>query len=178
MNIKRSLAFAGILAAVIGTMMSVDAAKHEEAAWKPLPQLNSEAPAVTLDGLDNQAYTVGGSREKLLWVNFWASWCPPCRKEAPDIARLANKYSGVLDVYAVNVTADDKAGDAAAFSAKYGYRFPVLLDRVGAATTSFEVRALPTSFLIDKDGIVRYSFHVLSGAKLEGLLSKFMEEYK
>src|SRR4051794_16340982 len=92
-------------------------AKHKETILptEEAPKASFLAPSFTLTGLDGSTYTVGGAREKPLFVNFWASWCGPCEEEAPDLVNLYNKYKGQFDLYAVNVTQGDKLENVKAF---------------------------------------------------------------
>lgn len=131
------------------------------------PQVNFLAPSFTLTGLDGKAYTIGGPREKPLLLNFWASWCGPCEEEAPDLVNVYNKYEGQFDLYAVNVTPGDKMENIKKFVETYKYPFPVLLDKQGTNADTYRVVAIPTSFLIDKNGVVREVIHVLSPKELD-----------
>ncbi|UKS24019.1 TlpA family protein disulfide reductase [Paenibacillus sp. HWE-109] len=131
------------------------------------PQVNFLAPSFTLQGLDGKEYTIGGEREKPLLVNFWASWCGPCEEEAPDLVDVYNKYQGQFDLYAVNVTPGDKMENIKKFVETYQFPFPVLLDKKGTNAENYRVVAIPTSFLIDKNGVVREVIHVLSAKDLD-----------
>ncbi|MEC0228974.1 TlpA disulfide reductase family protein [Paenibacillus alba] len=131
------------------------------------PQVNFLAPSFTLTGLDGKSYSIGGEREKPLLVNFWASWCGPCEEEAPDLVNVYNKYQGQFDLYAVNVTPGDKMDNIKKFVETHKYPFPVLLDKQGTNAETYRVVAIPTSFLIDKNGVVREVIHVLSAKELD-----------
>lgn len=113
------------------------------------------APSFSLPGLDGGRYEVGGARDKVLLLNFWASWCDPCKEEAPDLVNLASRYQDSLDLFAVNVTLYDKLEQVEQFVKEYGYTFPVLLDEDEEIYRKFGGVAFPTNVLIDKDGIIR-----------------------
>lgn len=119
------------------------------------PKPGTAAPAFSLPGLDGKTYEVGGKRDKVLLLNFWASWCDPCKDEAPELKALAEKYKDSLDIYAVNVTLYDKLDEAKAFVKKYGYTFPVLLDEKEEVYRKFNGIAFPTNVLIDEQGVIR-----------------------
>lgn len=118
------------------------------------PKPNFLAPSFELTGMDGQIYRVGGERENPVLVNFWASWCEPCHLEAPDLQRLYEQYNGKLDLYAVNVTTLDSVKGAEAFIRDYELTFPTLFDRDGSVTEKYRVDGYPTSFLIDRRGVV------------------------
>lgn len=122
-----------------------------EYALKP----GTKAPSFALAGLDGDQYEVGGKREKVLLLNFWASWCEPCKEEAPDLVKLAERYQDKLDIYAVNVTLYDKLDQVEAFVKQYGYTFPVLLDENEKIYRQFGGVAFPTNVLIDRDGVIQ-----------------------
>lgn len=138
------------------------------------PQKDSPAPSFTLTGLDGKSYEVGGSRDKLLWVNFWASWCGPCRAEAPDLVKIYNKYKDKLDLYAVNVSQGDSMRNIQSFVDEFQFPFPVLLDKEGKAASTYKILAIPTSFLIDKSGKIVEIFNVLPPKELEKKIQKHL----
>lgn len=119
------------------------------------PKPGTPSPFFSLMGLDGKQYDVGGKRDKPLLLNFWASWCDPCKEEAPELVKLADKYKDSLDVYGVNVTFYDKLDDAKAFVKNYGYTFPVLLDEKEEVYSRFNGVAFPTNVLIDENGIIQ-----------------------
>lgn len=119
------------------------------------PKPGTAAPTYELAGLDGKTYEVGGKREKVLLLNFWASWCDPCKEEAPELKALSEKYKDSLDIYAVNVTLYDNLDEAKAFVKKYGYTFPVLLDEKEELYRKYNGIAFPTNVLIDEQGVIR-----------------------
>jgi thiol-disulfide isomerase/thioredoxin len=125
------------------------------------------APVLALKGLDGKSYQAGGVRDKPLVLNFWASWCGPCHQEAPDLKRVYEKYGNQFDLYGVNVTKGDSLADVKAFVGKYGLTFPILLDEQGKAAEMYRILFVPTSFLIDKQGVLLDVIHVLPPDELE-----------
>ncbi|HBX68760.1 MAG TPA: hypothetical protein DEH25_05100 [Chloroflexi bacterium] len=89
-------------------------------------------------------------------VNFWASWCPPCRSEMPAMQEIYQQY-GPDDfvILAVNNTQADNLADIQNFVDERGLTFPILLDNTGQVSAAYQVRSLPTSFFIDREGIIR-----------------------
>ncbi|MEK3719858.1 TlpA family protein disulfide reductase [Paenibacillus sp. FSL H8-0034] len=131
------------------------------------PQPGLAAPALELPAFDGQTYKVGGKRDKPLLLNFWASWCTPCRDEAPDLTRLYNEYKDRFDVYAVNVTVQDEIANARDMVKEFDFKFPVLLDYQGRSMDAYQYKAIPTNYLIDKDGTVLEVLHVIEPKYLE-----------
>lgn len=142
-----------------------------------VPKPGTKAPEFALIGLDGETYQVGGKRDKPLLLNFWASWCDPCREEAPDLVKLAEKYSDTLDVLAVNVTFYDKLDEAKTFVKDYGYTFPVLLDEKEEVYRKYNGVAFPTNVLIDPDGKIRdVVVGTLPPEELEAKIRKLVEK--
>ena len=87
-------------------------------------------------------------------INFWASWCPPCREEMPFIQQVHEKWSARgLVILAINI--EESATVVKEFMADYKLTFPALLDIKGEVAAKYKVRNIPTTFFIDKDGIIR-----------------------
>lgn len=139
------------------------------------PEIGYLAPSFALTGMDSGTYQVGSLRDKPLVLNFWASWCAPCKEEAPLLARLYEKYKDQLDIYAVNMTGNDTEEKARAFAERYRFSFPVLLDRGMEASGLYNVTAIPTSYLIDRNGKVVDVIHLLEGEELNRKLKKLLE---
>jgi thiol-disulfide isomerase/thioredoxin len=138
-----------------------------------LPKVGFKAPPFTLKALDGGTYSIPHSTGKPVIVNFWASWCGPCRLEAPELVKLYDKYKGKLEIYAVNMTTQDTAEDAKAFADAFGFKFPVLLDddEKNPVSNRYRVQAIPTTFFVDKNG--RIADKVTGLADPQTLESKF-----
>ncbi len=135
----------------------------------PSPREGFPAPDFTLDTLDGGQMTLSDLRGQVVMINLWTSWCPPCRAEMPAIDNIyqANKEQG-LEVLAVNSTFQDSEAAAAAFAQEFGLSFPILLDRDGAVSRRYQLRALPSTYFIDRKGIIRSV--VLGGPMSESLI--------
>ena len=106
----------------------------------PLPSAVLQAPKATLAGL----------RGKPALINFWASWCDPCRKEAPELERFERSLHGAARLVGVDYT--DQADSARGFIRQYGWTFPVLSDPNGTYGARYEFSGLPTTFVLDSRG--------------------------
>ena len=124
-----------------------------------------------------ESVAIGGKRDKLLLINFWASWCGPCELEAPDLQSLSKKYSGLLEIYGVNATSYDKERQAREFVEEQKLTFPILMDRESKATDMYKVSSFPTSLLVDSEGIVRERITgVISEDKWETIIEKWIDQ--
>ena len=113
------------------------------------------APELGLRDLDGHLHSLEEHRGKVLIVNFWATWCPPCREEMPSMQRAweAVKDEGIL-LLAVNV--GESEDRIFTFTADYPVDFPLLLDSDGQATERWPVVGLPTTFVVDPEGRIAY----------------------
>ena len=115
-----------------------------------------DAPPLRLTDLRGNQHDLEKYRGEVVLVNFWATWCPPCVEEIPSLQRLSERLAGrAFRVLTVDVGED--AATATAFMSQFDVDFPVLMDPDGTAVRQWRVYAFPTSFLIDRSGIVRYS---------------------
>lgn len=131
----------------------------------PSPREGFPAPDFTLATLDGGEMSLSALRGQVVVINLWTSWCPPCREEMPAIEQVyrQSKDQG-LEVLAVNSTFQDDEQAAAAFVQELGLTFPVLLDRDGAISRRYRLQALPTTFFVDRRGIIR---HVVPGGPMQ-----------
>lgn len=143
---------------------------------KESPKPNFLAPSFELPGLDGQSYHVGGPRDKLLLINFWASWCEPCHMEAEDLQSIYTTYKDQLDLYAINATYLDSQAGAVDFVSEYELTFPTLLDVSGdVARGKYRIDGYPTSFLVNQAGvIVETYFGIINKPELERHIKKWM----
>lgn len=124
---------------------------------KPKLDLSSNrplAPDFTLDALHGQPVTLSAQRPKVVILNFWATWCPPCREEIPSMNRLYEmmRDKGV-EIIAVNIEADGPV-TVPKFIQEHPIAFPVLFDVSGQVHTMYGVAKYPETFIIDQDGVV------------------------
>jgi peroxiredoxin len=116
----------------------------------------SRAPDFSLQTPDGETVTLAALRGKVVLLNFWATWCPPCKAEMPDLNNLHRKYAAEHDFVVLGVDFEEDAETVQPFLQQYRLIFPVVLDRDGRVTTKlFGVRPLPTTFIIDREGFVR-----------------------
>jgi cytochrome c biogenesis protein CcmG, thiol:disulfide interchange protein DsbE len=135
------------------------------------------APPVTFDLLDGRTATLAGLKGRVVLVNFWATWCPPCRAEMPGIesAYEARRGAGFT---VVGVSMDDKAPpQVAAWLREHGIAYPVALGTPAVAAAFGGVNDLPTSFLIDRRGRVRYTIQgMFAGVALRAAVDRLLAE--
>ena len=111
------------------------------------------APGFQLTSLDGKPLTLAGSHGKVVLLNFWATWCGPCRAEIPDLVALQNKYKDRLQILGLVVDDDDQ--DAVKnFVAEFGVNYPVALASDEIRLQYGGIAALPTSFVLDAEGRV------------------------
>ncbi len=124
----------------------------------------SQAPTVGLPAPDFRLSTLAGESTRLsdlrgrpVLLNFWASWCEPCRSEMPAIAeaRTVHRHTG-LEVLAVNLRDQERGRDVQRFVEESGLSFPILLDAKGKVRRLYRIRAVPATIFVDSSGIVRF----------------------
>ncbi len=116
------------------------------------------APALALKDMDGKTVELAGLRGKVVIINFWATWCPPCRREFPSMERLRQKIAG-KPVVILGVDEGETVDIIDQFTSTLDLQpqFPILLDLDGEAMAAWPVRGLPTTFFIDKHGRLAYS---------------------
>ncbi len=120
----------------------------------PSPQAGFAAPGFALQTQDGQTVSLADLRGQVVLLNFWATWCPPCRAEMPAIQQVYDEHKDQgFTVLAVDVLEQD--GQVDAFVAERGLTFPVLIDRDGSVSTSYQVKAMPSTFFIDREGVIQ-----------------------
>ena len=109
------------------------------------------APDFKLTGIDGKPVAISDAKGKVILVNFWATWCGPCRAEIPDLVELQNKYKDRLQIFGLVVDDDDE--DAIkSFAAEFGINYPVAIASEEIRSQYGGIAALPTSFVLDGEG--------------------------
>lgn len=119
-----------------------------------IPREGFNAPDFSLTTLDAVEIQLSSLRGKVVFINFWTSWCPACKQEMPAIQELHEESPDII-VLAINATDQDKLEDVDQFVNEHSITFDVLLDKDGIVSRLYQVKALPTSFFIDKEGVIR-----------------------
>ncbi|OQW77977.1 MAG: hypothetical protein BVN35_04350 [Proteobacteria bacterium ST_bin11] len=117
--------------------------------------VGEEAPACdSANSLATEKFSAQSYRGKVLLVDFWATWCPPCKKSMPFLNRIRNALSAKgFEVVAINV--DENSGEAQAYLTQNPVDYPQFFDPSGGCPETYSVKAMPSSYLIDKSGKVR-----------------------
>lgn len=137
------------------------------------------APDFTLTDQYGNLHTLSDYRGQTVFLNFWATWCPPCRSEMPDIQKLYEAYGlnegelVVLGVAAPGFGSEGTLEEVTAFLESNGYTFPVVMDTRGAWSYRYGIQAYPTTFMICEDGSV---FGYVQGALTEELMRSIIEQ--
>lgn len=140
------------LALILLAALALPAWGQELKSWTGGP-----TPALELTDIEGKVHRLSDYRGKAVLVNFWATWCAPCREEMPSIEELRLGLHGKpFVVLAVNV--GESARVARDFAGKLTLEFPLLLDRDLRTTKAWSARILPASFVIGPDGRIRYSY--------------------
>lgn len=120
-------------------------------AWALGP--GDAAPPFSLPDASGAIVSLGGLEGRVVYVDFWASWCAPCRRSFPWMAEMQRKYGPQgFTVVAINV--DKKREDAAKFLAVTPGAFTIVYDPVGTVPTAYDVKGMPTSYIVDRNGKV------------------------
>ncbi len=121
----------------------------------PAVQPSSAAPDFTLRTLGGPNMRLAEQRGRVVMINFWATWCGPCRQEMPQLSRIYDKYRGSGFVL-MGVNVDDDVRNATEVAAKLAVSFPVLLDTDKAVSKLYDLTTMPSTVLVDRDGKVRF----------------------
>lgn len=139
------------------------------------------APDFTLTDQNGVTHTLSDYQGKTIFLNFWATWCPPCKQEMPDIQALYERYGSnekdliVLGVAGPNQSQEGSVEHITSFLTDNQYSFPVLMDEDGEVFATYEIYSFPTTFMIDQNGdIFGYSSGALSDDMMENIVQQTM----
>ncbi|CQR47917.1 Thiol-disulfide oxidoreductase ResA [Paraliobacillus sp. PM-2] len=128
------------------------------------------APDFTLNTLTGDEVTLSDYRGKRIMLNFWATWCPPCRAEMPAMQQFFEQNN--VEILAVNLTdTEDRLQDVVDFVDEFGLTFSILLDEKSELAVTYQIRPIPTTFMIDSKGVIQHkSFGPLNQEQMEQAL--------
>lgn len=126
-------------------------------------QIGDKAPDFSLKTLDGRTLKLSDFRGKKVVLNFWATWCPPCKAEVPEFQEFYQKHqTSGIEIVAVDITSQEKNKEVVAeFIKSYAVTYPVVLDETGSVASVYRISAIPTTYMIDTQGIIR---HKVTGA--------------
>jgi thiol-disulfide isomerase/thioredoxin len=155
-RIRRLLAPLLALALALGCLLGPQTGLAADAPFSPVPG-RPAAPSLALRDMDGKPVDLKKLQGNVVLVNFWATWCPPCRREMPSLQRLWQKFEkSKLRIVAVNVGEDADTVFAFMGILENSPTFPIVFDKDTAVLRAWPVKGLPTTFLIDKNGRVVY----------------------
>jgi cytochrome c biogenesis protein CcmG, thiol:disulfide interchange protein DsbE len=171
---QRALYIAILVAALAWIFASADRAGVSTAGEIPAPREGFLAPDFSLQTPEGETVSLSELRGQAVLVNLWATWCPPCRAEMPAIQKLYDEYKdqGFM-VLAVNMTYQDNPQSVLPFTRENNLTFPILLEETGEMARKYELRSLPSSFFVNRDGIIQEV--VIGGPMSEALLRTRIE---
>ncbi|RXT08002.1 TlpA disulfide reductase family protein [Ammoniphilus sp. CFH 90114] len=125
------------------------------------------APIFQLGSVEGEEISLENYKGKPVILNFWTTWCPPCKEEMPVLQRIHDQYKDQLSIVGVNLTYQDDRKEVRKFLEDHQITYDIGLDKLGEITKLYQVQALPTLFLIDGKGqIVRQYTGALSEQQL------------
>lgn len=138
---------------------------------------STKAPNFRLPEADGKIIELSKYQGKIVLVNFWATWCPPCRAEIPDFIKVYNQYKS-KGFEIIGIALDEKGWSVVKpFMVKMGINYPVVLGTGEVVRAYGGIQSIPTSFLLDKQGnIAGYKVGIIEKAELEGAIEKLLRE--
>lgn len=119
--------------------------------------VNDTAPDFELTTLAGETVKLSDFRGQRVMLNFWATWCPPCRAEMPDIQKF-HQDNGDIAILAINLTKTEPGlQQVQDFADEFELTFPILLDKQINVAANYEIRPIPTSFMIDSNGVIQFN---------------------
>lgn len=174
-NPKRKLISIFILALSAGWIVYSSILIPTQGVTTSAPQTGFLAPYIELPTLQNEQIDKKVMKNEVVLVNFFASWCPPCKAEMPAMQKVYSNYQVKgLEIYAVTNLQQDNLSDIQGFVKSSGVQFPILLDKNGSTFRDYAIRALPTTFLLDSSGRIHKVFY--GGPLTEVLLTTEIEK--
>ena len=148
----------GLLAAPGCTLSAQDITRQPglppPSKLSPAAEVGRLAPDFTLIDLESNSVTLSDFRGKAVFINFWATWCPPCRAEMPEIEAIYQEYKS-KDVVVIGVDLYEAENEVRQYVQQGGYSWIFVIDTTGEVTKNYAITAIPTSFFLDKEGVIQ-----------------------
>src|SRR5918999_2868441 len=145
------------IVAALGLLLVGKAADAREHLYEAMGMAKippKAAPDFTLPTVDGKQVSLQDYRGKVVFLNFWATWCIPCREEMPALERLHQTYRQSQDFAVISIDYKESAEQVKAFFQKHALTFPALLDQSGSVSRDYLVSGMPTTYLIGRDGML------------------------
>ncbi len=156
-------------------LFSADKSGLSTAGRIPAAQKGFLAPEIELKTLTGETIKLSDLRGQAVLVNLWATWCPPCRAEMKTLETVYNDYKDQgFTVVSVNMTSQDDPSAIPSFVKEQGLTYPILLDEAGKVARAYQMKSLPSSFFINRDGTINEV--IIGGPMAEALLRTRIEE--
>jgi len=163
-----------LMAGFAWILFSADKTGTSTSGLIPAPQRGFLAPDFELKTTSGETVKLSDLRGQAVLVNLWATWCPPCRAEMPTLEKVHDEYKDQgFTILAVNMTYQDDAQAITPFVAEHGLTYPILLDETGEMAKAYQLKSLPSSFFINRDGTINEV--VVGGPMAEALLRTRLE---
>lgn len=148
---KSYLIFLVVFLVLLGVVAYNMSTNNSEGGAMAMNDAGKEAQDFTLSDLEGKSVTLSSLKGKVVFLNFWATWCPPCRAEMPSMQKLHDKMQG-KDFVIVAVDVGERQAGVKAFIDKNKYTFMVLLDSEHKVSTDYKISGIPTTLILDKQG--------------------------
>ncbi|MCI0607841.1 MAG: TlpA family protein disulfide reductase [Anaerolineae bacterium] len=171
-----------VIVVVIGVIVTLAVFPREHGPQQNVagssPLVGKPAPNFTLPTLDGTEVSLSQFRGQPVMINFWASWCPSCREEMPEMVRLyeSHKSEGFM-ILGVNLTFSDSLPDVQAFASEFNITFPVLLDEDGTVTEKlYRIPGIPTIIFVNRDGTIeRIQVGLITGKQMDQFVAEILK---
>ncbi|WP_245833035.1 redoxin domain-containing protein [Oceanobacillus timonensis] len=139
-------------------------------------EIGDKAPDFTLETLDGESVQLSDFQGERVMINFWATWCPPCKQEMPDMEQFYQEHDPVI--LSVNLTDGEmNTEQVGQFMQELELTFPVLLDKEGEVSQLYRIQPIPMTYMVDAEGIIQFkSFGALSYKQMVKQYEQMKEE--
>jgi peroxiredoxin len=151
---RRAVRRVTTIVAALGLLLGSEVAGAQEHLFDAMGMAKvpaKEAPNFTLSTVDGQQVSLHQYRGRVVFLNFWATWCIPCREEMPALEQLHQTYQS-QDLVILSIDLKESADQVKAFFHKHNLSFPALLDQDGSVFRDYLVAGMPTTYLVGRDG--------------------------